>query len=663
MLLAVPASAFSSIRCVFSAFSPALRVCLASRRTESISMYRPYLSLLLGLAAPSAFVHAAEDAVPELETTVVTANRFESSTRETGSSITVITADEIKKRQVLTVADALRLVPGLDVLNSGGMGRMTSVYTRGAGSGQTLVLIDMVEMNDPSSPVAAFDFANLMVDNIERIEILRGGESALYGSEAIGGVINIVTKKGKGRPRVNLNAQGGSYDTFKVQGSATGEIEDFNYSAAASETQTHGWSAADYLWDNPERDWYRNTTFDGRAGYQALESLDLGVNLRYNHGKNALDYMFGDPIRPNAPTDALHYTNTTSELYTRGFAHFSILDNLWEQTLGIGYSDINREYRNDDPTLLYDLSGNYLGSKIKGDWQNIFHLHEKNILTLGLEDEEDTLENDSEGIGGKSYNTQGYYLSDQFDLFDRSATTASVRYSENNRSGSKVTWSVTESLKLNQHGTRLKANYGTGFKVPTLYELYAPFYGNPDLAPETSRNWDAGLEQNFAEQNLLMSATFFSNQFNNLIQANPANNWIADNINQATAEGVEALLQWNPTKDLTLRANYTFNSTLNKETGLPLVNRPRDKGNFELNYRFLENADINVVVIAVGEKEGINDMRVPAYAIANLAGSYRINEYVKLFARIDNVFNKEYQEVYGYGTTRLAGYGGVSLTY
>lgn len=620
-------------------------------------------TLLLAAASPALVASTAEDAVPELETTVVTANRYESPMQQSGTSITVITADEIQKRQVLSVADALRLIPGLDILNSGGMGRMTSVYTRGAGSGQTLVLIDMVEMNDPSSPVGAFDFANLTVDNIERIEILRGGESALYGSDAIGGVINIVTKKGKGAPKFSLSSQGGSYDTFKVLGSASGELDDFNYALTASETQTHGFSAADYLWDNPERDWYRNTTVDGRAGYQALQNLDFGVNLRYNHGKSALDYMFGDPIRPNAPTDALNYTGTTGELYTRGFTHFKLLDNLWEQTLGVAYGQTNRDYNNWDPALPFDLSGTYEGTKLKGDWQHILHLPEDNTLTLGLEDEEDTLVNQSEGIGSQNYNTQGYYLSDQFDLLDRSYTTASVRYAENNRVGSKVTWSVTEAVLIDETGTKLKGNYGTGFKVPTLYELYAPFYGNPELSPETSRNWDVGFEQAFLERRIQFGATYFNNHFDNLIQANPANWFKAENIESARAEGVEAFFQVNPIENLTLRGNYTFNATLNENTGKALVNRPRDKGNFEANYRFLKDADMNLVVIAVGEKDGVLDTRVPAYAIANLAGSYNLNPYVKLFARIDNLFNKEYQEVYGYGTTRLAGYAGVTVTY
>lgn len=635
---------------------------------------------LTALAAQAYCVQAAAQTAPnpnQLERVEVTGSNIKRTAKEASSPVDVLTAKDIAVSGVKTTAELLRtLVPAigndgfLDTPNQNGFSRgVSTVSLRNLSATSTLILLNGRRMtpsayaNPNNGTSTLYDLNSIPVSAIARVEVLKDGASAVYGSDAIGGVINIVTKKGKGAPRFDLSAQGGSYDTFKVQGSATGEVEGFNYATMASTTQSHGFSAADYLWGNPERDWYRNETFDGRAGYQALDTLDLGVNLRYTHGKNALDYMTGNnPEHPGAPVDALYYTGTTGELFTRGFAHFKVLDNLWEQTLGVGYGQTERNYSNWDPALPYDLSGDYLGGKIKGDWQNIFHLHKDHTLTLGLEDEEDRLENQSEGIGNPSYNTQGYYLSDQFTLFDRSFSTASVRYAENNRVGGKVTWSLTEAVLIDETGTKLKGNVGTGFKVPTLYELYAPFFGNPNLAPETSLNWDIGLEQGFLNQTVQMGATFFSNRFNNLIQAVPPL-WLAENINSASARGVEAFFQVTPLEDLTLRGNYTYNDTLDGDTGQPLVNRPRNKGNFEAHYQFLKEADINFVLIAVGEKDGVLGTRVPAYAIANLAGSYRINQNVRLFARVDNLFNTEYQEVYGYGTSRLAGFGGVTLSY
>ena len=547
-----------------------------------ISIPLPCLFLL----AISAVAQAGEDTVP-LETMVITANRTETKEKEVGSSLTVITAEEIQKRQVLTVAEALRLVPGIDVINSGGLGHQTNVYTRGAGSGQTLVLVDMVEMNDPSSPNGAFDFANLMVDNIERIEVLRGGESSLYGSDAIGGVINIITKKGKGGPKFSLSGQGGTYNTFKTIGTASGQVKDVNYALSISETQSHGFSAAETLWNNPERDLYRNTTVDGRLGWDVNKDLDVGASVRYNNGVTGLDgYDSINPEHPSAPVDILGYNQTTSEIYTRGFSHLKLFDSFWEQTFAVAYSNTNRQTSGSS----YDYNNYlYIGTKVKGDWQNILHLTNKNDLMIGVEDEEDLFESQSAGIGENyAYNTQGYYVTDRFTLFDRSFTTASVRYTDNSISGSLPTWSITEALLIDEIGMKLKANYGTGFKVPTLAELYMPISwgGNPNLKSETSNNWDIGFEQVFFNKGLQFGATYFNNVFNNLIQGNPTTqNWTMENIGTATAQGAETFIQVQPLDLLTLRANYTYDYTRNLDDNTQLVYRPQNKVNFETNYQ------------------------------------------------------------------------------
>ena len=623
----------------------------------------PYLLLL----AISAGAQAGEDTVP-LETMVITANRTETKEKEVGSSLTVISADEIKKRQVLTVAEALRLVPGIDVINSGGLGRLTNVYTRGAGAGQTLVLVDMVEMNDPSDPTGAFDFSNLMADNIERIEVLRGGESSLYGSDAIGGVINIITKKGKGGPKLSLSGQGGAYNTFKTVGTASGQIKDVNYALSASETQSHGFSAAETLWNNPERDLYRNTTVDGRLGWDVNKDLDVGASVRYNNGVTGLDgYDSENPEHPFAPVDILGYNQTTSEVYTRGFSHLKLFDSFWEQTFAVAYSNTNRQTSGSS----YDYNNySYTGTKFKGDWQNILHVTSKNDLMIGVEDEEDLFESLSTGIGENySYNTQGYYITDHFALFDRSFTTASVRYTSNSQIGSLATYSFTEAVLIDEIGMKLKGNYGTGFKVPTLYELNAPpteiygvvyLNGNPNLKAETSNNWDIGFEQVFFNKQLQFGSTYFNNRFNNIIQYDA---FSYENVSTATAEGAETFIQVQPLDVWTLRANYTYDYTRNLETNKQLVYRPQNKMNFETNYQLTPKINLNLVVIAVGEKLSYPDVNIPGYAIANLAGSYTVTKNIKLFSRIDNLLNKHYQEVYGYGTSGLAGFGGVTLSY
>ena len=512
-----------------------------------------------------------------------------------------------------------------------------------------------------------------MADNIERIEVLRGGESSLYGSDAIGGVINIITKKGKGGPKFSLSGQGGTYNTFKTIGTASGQVKDVNYALSASETQSHGFSAAETLWGNPERDLYRNTSVDGRFGWDVNKDFDVGASVRYNNGLTGLDNAFPyppNPQHPGAAGDALGYTQGTSEVYTRGFSHIKLFDSFWEQTFAVAYSNTRRQTSwPSDPNINSDwtVEGVYTGTKIKGDWQNILHLTNNNDLMVGIEDEQDQLDTLVNSTGSYyAYNTQGYYITDRFTLFDRSFTTASVRYTDNSISGSLPTWSITEALLIDEIGMKLKANYGTGFKVPTLSELYMPISwgGNPNLKSETSNNWDIGFEQVFFNKGLQFGATYFNNVFNNLIQGNPTTqNWTMENIGTATAQGAETFIQVQPLDLLTLRANYTYDYTRNLDDNTQLVYRPQNKVNFETNYQLTPKVNFNLVVIAVGEKPGVSDTTIPGYAIANLAGSYTVTKNVKLFSRIDNLFNKNYQEAYGYGTSGLAGFGGVTLSY
>jgi vitamin B12 transporter len=557
---------------------------------------------------------------------------------------------------------------------------------RGAESNHTLVLIDGIEMNDPSSPGGAFDFADLQVDNIERIEILRGAQSAVYGSDAIGGVINIITKKGQGKPKFQASGEGGSYDTFKVRGGVSGGTERVNYSLNASRLETSGFSAADRLLGNRERDGYKNSTVSARAGVQALDNLDFGWTMRFNEGKAEIDNCGGRGC------DDPNNKNLAKELFTRGFGHLKLFDGLWEQTLGMAYSRTDRRNVNNfDPLNPFASKSNDLGEKIKVDWQNILHLHEANTLTLGIEDEEDSLSSGSTSgsadsssatqIGQKTMNTAGYYLEDQVRLFNRSFTTAGVRYDNNNRVGGRVTWRATQVFAIDEIGMRIKGSYGTGFKAPSLYQLFAPPFfdpfscpppssicqtGNPNLKPESSRSWDAGLEQSFWGDKFQLGASYFNNRFTDLIVFELGHGY--KNIASATAEGVESFVEFKPMEDLTLRGNYTYTRTNDASTDERLFRRPTHKGSFDVRYRFLEKADVGLNILLVGDRDFETFSTPPrktlsGYVLVNLAAGYEVNKHLKLFARVDNLFDKKYEEVLGYGTSGIAGYGGVTLSY
>ena len=626
--------------------------------------------LLVGFSTQTQAQDNKSDNTLELPNMVVTATRTETPENEVGSAMTVITAKDIADKNINNVADALRTVPGLDVVRTGSVGQQTSVFMRGANSNHTLVLIDGVEMNDPSSPTGAFDFAFLQTDNIERIEVLRGAASAVFGSDAIGGVINIITKKGTGKLKLSGVAEGGSYGTWKTGGNISGGTERINYSFDASRFETDGFSSADKNLGNVLPNGYRNTNVSGRTGFKVNDAFDLGLTLRYGEGKTALDNGGGKGA------DDPNYYGTFNELFTRGFGHLKLFEDLWEQTLGVAYSRTDRNNVNAvDQFNNFSSRATNLGEKVKLDYQNIFHVHKSNTVTLGVEEEADSLSSfassdypdwgysSNASMPVKTMNTMGYYLQDQIKLFDRSFTTVGVRYDDNNRFGGHETWRANELYTIKETNTRLKGSYGTGFKAPTLNQLYDTIYGtgNINLKSETSQSWDIGLEQDLFGKASTLGATYFENHFNNLIQANFAP-YVNQNVSKAKVHGVETFVEVRPWTDLTVRGTYTYQQTQNLDNGEQLLRRPKDKASFDADYRFLEKAHIHANVLMVGQKTDYAST-VAGYALLNLAGSYDVYKDVQLFARLDNVFDKQYEEVYGYGTSGVAGYGGVKLAY
>lgn len=636
---------------------------------------------LVGFLVLCAGSAQAEDAA-SLDPVVVSATLGETPLSEVGSSVTVVTGDEIMRRGILSVADALRLVPGLDVISNGGLGKQTSVFLRGANSNHTLVLIDGVEMNDPSNTANFFDFSHLMVDNIERIEVLRGAQSSLYGSDAIGGVIQIFTKKGSGKPAFTLHGEGGSYGTWKSSGGVSGGSGPLSYSLNASRLESDGFSTASEEFGNREPDGYRNTTADARLGYALLDNLSFDFTARYSKARTEEDGW--DFFFDNRPTDDPNAFSETEQLFTRGQARLDLWDGRWEQTMGISYSSTERDSRNafDTAHVANAFDSHYLfnGYKLKGDWRHRLKLHETNTLTFGTETEEEWMDNggfyvDAFGFSSAivprhTANATSLYLQDQFNPWDFWHTTASVRYDHHNRFGEPITWRVAQVWEVGDTGARIKGSYGTGFKAPSLYQLFAPGIdvfgthfpiGNSSLKAEQSIGWDAGAEQSLWGGKALVGATWFNNRFTNLIDFDFFEGYL--NRGRAHSEGVETFAELRPWDSLSLRGGYTYTRTDGGtgENGA-LLNRPQHKGNFDLLYRPIDPLDLTVNVLLVGRKDSIGGV-AGGYALVNLAASYRVLPEVKLFARVDNLFDKAYQEAFGYGTSRLAGYGGAEIAF
>ena len=621
--------------------------------------------------------HAFGEETNQLDEIVVTANRIETALNEVGSSITVINREEIEQRQRPFVLDLLRSIPALDVVQSGGPGGTTSVFIRGAASTHTLVFLDGVRMNDPSAMGTLSDFANLTTDNIERIEVLRGPQSTLYGSDAIGGVINIITRRGEGKAGGFVSAEGGSFGTALEKAAVSGGAGLFRYSLGLSRQDTDGISSAGKEYGNHEKDGYHATSLSTRLGITPSRALDVDCIIRYLDTRAEMDNGGG------AGLDDPNSVARSEQLFVRGQGRLSLFDDFWEQTMGVSFSNLEREYRNNtDTSHPTDMErGNYHGDSLSFDWQHTLRLHRTNTLTLGVETREDKAHSDyySESMWGpyasvfpkESDRITGYYLQDRISLWDSWFTTLGVRLDDHSRFGTEVTYRFTSSYLIKQTDTRFKGSYGTGFKAPSLYQLYEPTYGNQALNPEKSEGWDIGVEQAFLEGRMLLGATWFSNDFEDLIEFDSGT---ARYRNTARAEsyGVEVTAAVTPLEDLTLRAGYTWTKTKDKSTGLELLRRPENKFTLDANYRFLEKGNVNLEIAYQGKRHdnyfdpmtyASTRVDLGGYLLVNLAASYDVTEWLQVYARVNNLFDRKYEEVYGYGTAGIGGYGGVKVSF
>jgi vitamin B12 transporter len=599
---------------------------------------------------------------------VVTATKGESPAREVASSVDVITREQIEQRQQTSVLELLRTVPALDVVRSGGPGRQTSVFMRGANPEHTLVLIDGIPTGDAMSTAGAYDFGYLGTDNIDRIEILRGPQSTLYGSNAIGGVINVITKKGKGRPNGFFSLEGGAYETFREEGGVNGGNRWVNYSLGFSRQDSDGFSEASEKYGATEADGFGNTSVSGRLGITPSGRADLAVTFRRTDATADMDGGSDDP----------NNILKTQQHFFRVAGKFALVENLWDASLGFSLGDTSRMYRNDTDEAhpaSSDLS-HYAGRTYQIDWQNDFRLHRNNTLTFGIDTRQEIGSSDYHSVSAwgpydsvfpeESTRTTGYYLQDQVKLWDAWFTTVGFRLEDHSKFGTEPTYHVASAYVIDKTGTKLKMSFGTGFKAPSLYQIYSE-YGYEALEPEKSTGWDAGFEQVLARGKVIAGASYFSNSFDNLIDFDYAT-YAYMNIARARSRGLEASATVTPADGVTLRANYTYTDAENIDTGLDLLRRARHKFGVNVNYGFMENAELNLDLRYDGKRPDTDYATyartdLDGYVNVNLAGAYKLSGQVKLFGRVENLFDRDYEEVSGYGSPGVSAYGGVRISF
>jgi vitamin B12 transporter len=618
------------------------------------------------LALISFSVMAAEDSGGDavLESVVVSATRIATPAEQVGSSVTVITAEDIAGEQLRAVSDVLQRVPGLNVVQSGGPGGVTSVFMRGTNSNHTKVLIDGIDVSDPSNAGAVFDFGQLLASDIERIEVLRGPQSGLYGSDAIGGVISITTRAGKGPFNLSGSVEGGSFQTLNETVAAGGSTEQLQYAATVEHLHVGSLPVTPLQLllplQPPEariNDYEDNLTVSTRLTYTPQPGMDLNLVGRFTDAHYA--FTGDDPFAyPSFPA-ALQSKSDTSQYHTRLSGHLVSFDGVLDQTLGVAYS--SAWTLGLDPNFGASVN---TGDRLKTDWQGTVRLSSDETLVLDAEHARDAIH---EPINAAVTDNAGA-VELQSHLGERLYSALNLRYDDNENFGSKLTWRIAPAYLISGSDTRLTASAGTGFKAPTLGELYqnfAPFFfANPNLKPETSTGYDLGIEQGLFARVVQFGVTWFRNDIRNLITADETGTTYA-NVGRALTQGVESFIAWKPMQALRLRADYTFTQADDALLHEELLRRPRHKASLDSAWQVSEVFSLNATLLYVGNWiDGNRDFSVPrllapGYTTVNLAANYSLGSHWNLFGRIDNLFDRHYQEPVGFLQPALGAFVGV----
>jgi vitamin B12 transporter len=644
------------------------------------SCYPSRLLAAAGAVVALGALPAAAQQPTVLPETVVTADRTAVPAQQVNASVTVITAEEIERRQLRTLNDALRVAPGVAVIQSGGPGKSTSVFLRGANANHTLVLVDGVRAGDPSQVNGAPNFAHFLLDNVERIEIVRGPMSTLWGSDAIGGVINLVTRRGSGPFKATAFGELGSFGTFNTGGGVQGAEGRFNYNLALLATTTRGFSSVPRRFSpgiKNEPDGYWNVSFNGRLGVDIADNFQLSLFSRFGWSRSDYDaFLSEDP----------NLRERTFQMSQRLQADWQLFDGQWRQTLGASFVQIKRHDTDAFDPINFDPfapDARNRGRRWQLDWKNEVKVDESLGLVFGIDAYRDSLKARSTFNFGfpdnrvsRSARTVGGYLQARWTPIEALSFTAGGRIEDHDAFGTAATFRIGATYAIQETGTRLRAAFGTAFKAPSLDQLYLDFpafnfFANPKLKPERSVGGEVGIEQSLWGDRAKIGATFFRNDIRDLISSTSCGAFCTTlaNIGKARSQGIEASLEVRPWDQVSFRIDYTFNDTRDRVTNEPLIRRPRHTLDVSARWTPLPGLTIGAELAHRGGRTDRDFAQFPspithleAYRLVRFTTSYDIGEGVRLFGRIENLTNKRYDEPLGFQAPRLGAYVGVRVS-
>ena len=608
-----------------------------------------YKTALLGAVSLSLVSSAlAQDEQTDettLDTVIVEGSRLNQTETEIGSSVTIITAEDIDALGFDFAVDAIAAAPGVTVNSNGAFGGQASVRIRGAATGQTLVLIDGIPVNDPTSPSGGFNFARVDTENIERIEVLKGPQSTLWGTDAIGGVVSITTK----RPDQGLGgsafAEYGSFNTFRG-GASVGNANDAgDFRLAITGTSSDGVSKADENNGNTEDDAYEALTLSAKGGLNLGGDARLSANVLWTDAEAEFDsFVFGNQGNVGDGDELSETEELSANISLTG----SLFEDRLENLLLIGYSDIDRQnFTNEIPSF------GATGDRVLYRYQGTLGINETNTLAFGVEREETT-------SGDEDTSIDGLFALYEWQATDALTLTGGFRVDDHNTFGTETTGRVAAAYNPNVQLT-LRASWGQGFKAPTLFQLSGGGFAapNPNLQPETSEAFDAGIDWRSKDGRFEAGITVFDSDIEDLISFASTGYF---NEAQVKTRGIELAGRVVITDWLSVDANYAYIDA-EDSNGNPLRRIPEHSGDIRFNIDPNGPFSGNVLVRHNGEEPNSATTEVDSWTRVDVTGSYDLNETVELFGRLENLFDEEYQQILGYGTPDLSGYVGVRLRY
>jgi vitamin B12 transporter len=603
--------------------------------------------LVLALMAPL-MAHAQEP--KRVDPVVVTATPVETPSEQLGASVSVVNGEDFQTYHYPTVDEALRSVPGVEIRRSGGYGKTTSVTIRGANANQVQVLVDGLRVKSPT--LGQVDLSDISPDLIERIEVIRGAQSTLYGADAIGGVINIITRKGKGGPfQATVQQEVGNYDTLVSRATVYGAWKILNYALSASHFESNG------QFQNDETD---ANAISARIGATLPGNSTLDFVFRYNKNDIGVPvkgvFPGPQPINPIINRNARSQSETTIfslEGKTRPVEWWETRGRLARYENSAGFQDPV------DPGVDFDFPtfSQVNVERREAEWVNSFFIGKWSTSSVGLEHRREI---------GESHNTfravsetQSVFFEQQLRFFERLFLTGGFRVEDNSVFGTTTTERGSLAFLIKETGTRLRGSAGTGFRAPTFNDLFFPGFGNPDLQPEKSLSYDFGVDQKLWNNRIRLGLTYFQNNFRNLIACctplPTAPFGGPFNVGRARSAGIEFTGEVDVLPNLIASLNYTYTDSENLATDRPLPREPRHRWNIGLTWEPISKLSLFTQVHVVSEQfEQFGEVYNSGYTRVDIGGTWRILERtgwlqkLELTARIQNLLNEGYAEVRGF---------------